>query len=95
MVQIYEDIGLKMFQYHQRQNVLILPCWIRPQHTLLQLFNTGINSSYNSFFSALRFSNLIFQAENLIRIIISGSSSSKLLSGLILILLSEIILINH
>ena len=45
----------------------------------------GTNSSFNSFLSALCFSNLICQAKRFIKIIVSGSSLSKLLSRLIIL----------
>ena len=45
-------------------------------HHLLGCHAISINFSCNSFLSALRFSNLICQAKSLIRIIVSGSSSS-------------------
>ena len=54
-------------------------------HHLLRCHAIGISSSHNSFLRALRFSNLICQAKSLIRVIVSGLSSSKLLSRLILL----------
>ena len=62
-------------------------------HHLLGYHATGINSSRIIFLSYLHFSNLICQAENLIRIIVSGSSSSKLLSRLTF--LRSILRIHH
>ena len=55
-------------------------------HHLLRCHVTGINSSFNSFLSALPFSNLACQAKSLIRTMVSGSSSWKLLSRLILLI---------
>ena len=44
---------------------------------LLGYHAIGINSSFSSFLSALRFSNFIFQAESLTRIIVSGQLRSQ------------------
>ena len=46
---------------------------------------TGINSSLNTFLSSFRFLNSRCQVKNLIRIILSGSSSSYLSARLILL----------
>ena len=53
-------------------------------HHLLGCHAISINSSL-LFLSVLRFLNLICKAKSLIRITVSGSSSSKLLSRLILL----------
>ena len=56
-------------------------------HHLLRCHVTGINSSFNSFLSALRFPNIVCQAKSLIRTMVSRSSSSwKLLSRLMLLI---------
>ena len=52
------------------------------QH-LLGCHAISINSLLGSFLIALRLSNLKYQAKSAIRIMVSGSSSSKLLSILI------------
>ena len=54
-------------------------------HHPLGCHATGINSSLIFFSSSLHFSNLICQVKSLIRIIVSGSTPSKLLSRLILL----------
>ena len=46
-------------------------------HHLLGCHSVGINSSLIFYLSALRFLNLLCQAKNLVRIIVSESSSSK------------------
>ena len=50
-------------------------------HDLLGCHAIGINSSFNSFLSDLRFSNLICQAKSLIWMIVSGSSATWLVSS--------------
>ena len=54
-------------------------------HHLLGCNTTNINSSFNSLLSSLRFPNLECQVKSLIKIIILGSSSSKLSSRLTLL----------
>ena len=57
-------------------------------HHLSGYHPIGINSLVNSFLSALTFSNLICQAKILTRMIVSGSSSSQLVSPTLILLRS-------
>ena len=54
-------------------------------HHLLGCHPIDLNSSFNIFLSSLRFSKFICLAESLIRIMVSGSYSSKLLILILLI----------
>ena len=58
---------------------------IQKFHHILGCHVIGINSSLIFSSSALHFLTLLCQAKSLIRIVVSGSSSSKLLSRLILL----------
>ena len=59
--------------------------YMHQSHHLSRCHATGIKSSLNSFLNSCGFVNLICQAKSLIRIIVSGSSSSNLSSKLMLL----------